>query len=80
MKTEGSNKTGVRLPPGEEALPAMYLEHEQVPPTAKEIQEAIASLLEEGLIEHLRDASGQPVFRPDSEGILQPVWAAKRKG
>ena len=54
----------------EEDLPAYRIE---------ELQEALDRLVESGHIEQKRDASGQPVFRPNREGVLQPVWVSTGK-
>lgn len=47
--------------------------------TYEDIQEAIDSLVASGHVEQKQDANGQPVFRPDRQGVLQPVWVATGK-
>jgi hypothetical protein len=49
------------------------------PGTYEDIQDAIDSLVASGHIEQKRDANGQPVHRPNSQGVLQPVWVTTGK-
>jgi hypothetical protein len=44
-----------------------------------EIQAAIDDLVASGHLKQKRDTNGDPVFRPNSEGVLQPVWVATGK-
>jgi hypothetical protein len=44
-----------------------------------DIREAIDSLVASGHIEQARDANGDPVFRPNRQGVLEPVWVSTGK-